>query len=174
MNKELQLLTDIAKLLERYGPDSYEALAILLSNEELTQTIIVTLLQHILLKAKSVSHNNVEQKPQVSKISKTFRSSLVAITEKDFERGTLLLHLFDGLQNKKFLPTLRAMKTFAEDNGLVLITAKSRKMAINQVVKSFLTMPINEIKSIIKLLEEQTSLENSSLEAWSSIILDKT
>jgi hypothetical protein len=172
--KELQLLIDIAKLLERYGPESYEALAILLSNEKLTQTIIVTILQNILLKAESVSHNNVEQKPQVSKNSKTFRSSLVAIQEKNGERGTLLIYLFDGLQNNRFLPTLRAMKTFAEDNGLVSITAKSRKSAINQFVKSFFTMPINEIKSILKLLEEKTSIENSSLEAWSSIILDKT
>jgi len=105
--KELQLLTDIAKLLERYGAESYEALAILLSNEEFTQTRIVTLLQNILLKAESVSHNNVKQKPQVSKNSKTFRSSLVAIKEKNCERGTLLIYLFDGLQNKMFLPTLR-------------------------------------------------------------------
>ncbi|HIE02750.1 MAG TPA: hypothetical protein EYP59_21125 [Thiotrichaceae bacterium] len=172
--KELQLLTKIAKLLEKYGPDSCKALAILLSNEELTQTIIVTLLQNIVLKAKSVSHNNVEQKPQVSKNANTFRSSLVAIQERDFEQGTLLLHLFDGLQNKQFLPTLREMKTFAEDNSLVPITAKSRKSAINQFVKAFLTMPIHEIKSILKLLEEKTSIENSSLEAWSSIILNKT
>jgi hypothetical protein len=96
MNKseELQLLTDIAKLLEKYGPDSCEALAVLLSNEELTQTIIVTILQKILLKAQSVS-KNVEPKTQVSKNANTFRSSLLVIKERDSERGILLLHLFD-------------------------------------------------------------------------------
>ena len=179
--EELQLLADITQLA-KYGPESFEALTVSLSNGEVTKTII-TVLREISSSLKATqsiveprSSIVTEPQTQAPKASKTVRSDIEAIKEKDSERGTLLLRLFDGLQNKIFLPELRDIRIFAEDNGLTPITAKTRKMAINPFVKAFFTMPINKIESFLKLLEDKANIKSdldSDLEKWDAIIRPK-
>lgn len=163
-NKELDLLTDLAKLMKKYGPSTFETLGEQITNPNFTRVLVDVLsttakTYRTLPKTK----NRSRSKP----IRGTFLSSL---NTSDAEKYALLMDLYDGLKNQSFLPTLREMKDFASDNGLPPVKSSSREKALIPFVRTFRNMPVEEVREYLRRIQPTRSSGDRTLEGWSQII----
>ncbi len=163
--KEIQLLKDIAELYEKHGAESFESLAHLFSNERFSKNIS-TILMEVYNRSKSI--DKTKKKPSKTK---SISSSIDDLKEESPEQATILLNIYDNLNDKTYLPTLKQIRLFCEDNALNPVTARSRKTAVNQLVKSLINLPMDEISKLQNVLEEEH--QDRTLDGWSSIILNK-
>ena len=166
----LDLLVDIAKLLKKYGPDTFEILADNISKPEFAKDLTNILSESA--KASRTTKPRME-KTKAKRSGKTFRDSLIEIKDHHPEKGEILIHLYDGLIAKTFLPTLRELNAYLSDNGLPTLKSKSRDKAIISFVKVFLPMPLKEVKDNLQILHPTSNINDSSIEQWSKVIFRK-
>lgn len=168
--QELELLVEVAKLLKKYGPDTFEKLAESLSSPEFSER-----LTSILSKTARIAHSAKKdiQPSERKQTPRDFRSSLVALANTESEKSELLTKFYDGLMAKNFLPTLRDLQSFILDMGLPPLKATARNKAIVPFVKSLLPLSTDEIKDKLARIKPVSSANDRSLEGWSNIILDK-
>ncbi|MET0647612.1 MAG: hypothetical protein ABW208_13430 [Pyrinomonadaceae bacterium] len=167
-NNEYDLLSDLARLVKKYGPETFETLASQLSRPDfiyqLAEIISTT------AKASRIARPRKAQgrttKPRVD-----FRTSLVELGESEPDKSVMLVQLLDGLMSKAFLPTLRDVRAFVQDNGLPLVKAKTRDKTIVPLVKSLLPMPTEEISMLLRKIQPTQVRNDRSLAGWSDIIL---
>jgi hypothetical protein len=167
---ELALLIEIAKLLKKYGPETFEKLAENLSSAEFSQRLTSVLFTT----ARTARSAKKDFLPAEAKLTpRDFRSSLVALGKTESEKSELLIKFYDGLSAKVLLPTLREIQSFASDMGLPSLKATARDKALVPFVKSFLPLSIEEIRTKLARIQPVSSANDRSLEGWSNIILDK-
>lgn len=165
--KEFALLCDFAKLLQKYGPETFEGLANEMSNPEFAERFLEV------LKTTAKVYRRLPKAGRKSRFHSPgidFRSTLTSVQKSDAERGALLIQLYDGLTTKSLLPTLREMKNFALDNGLPPLKSTSHEKAIIPFVKTFLQMPVEDIRDYLRRIQPSPSSDDRSLEGWSNII----
>jgi hypothetical protein len=168
-NKEFELLSDLAKLIKKYGPQTFEDLAQALVNPSFIERFA-----EVIKTTASVARSTRRKVRKSSGNSRKldFRSSLFSLGMDGAEKGALLMDLYDGLKAKTLLPTLREMQSFVSDNGLPAIKATSREKALVPFVKAFFPMPIEEVREYLKRIQPASNSEDRSLEGWSNIIFD--
>jgi len=165
-NKEFELLSDLAKLIKKYGPITFEDLA-----HDLANPIFIERLTEILKTTAKVARDTRTVKKHSDNFQRLdFRSSLVRLN--DTEKGVLLTDLYDRLRSKELLPTLKEMQNFALDNGLSFIKATSREKAIIPFVKQFIPMLVQDAREYIKRIQPK-AFHDEKLEGWSDIIFGK-
>lgn len=166
-NKEFDLLSDLAKLIKKYGPETFETLGEQIANPKFT--IVLADLLSVTAKTYRTAPK-AKSRPQ-SKLRKgDFLSSL---EKSDPEKSALLIELYDGLKNQSILPTLRDLKAFATDNGLPPVKSTSREKALIPFVRTFLKMPVEEVKECLRRIQPTRSSGDRTLEGWSKIIFGK-
>lgn len=168
---ELELLVEIAKLLKKYGPETFEILSGNLSSPEFAERL-VSILSTTARVARTVRAKGLETTER-KKSPRDFRSSLVALEKTDKEKSTLLIKFYDDLMAKTFLPKLRDIQAFVEDNGLPPAKATARDKAIIPLFKALSPLPLDELRSRLSMLKPVSTKDDRSLEGWSKIILDK-
>ena len=156
-------------MIKKYGPTAFEDLA-----HALVSPIFMERFAEVLKKTARVSRAARSKVRKSSGASKKlgFRSSLFSLGLDGAEKGALLMDLYDGLKAKLILPTLREMQSFVSDNGLPSIKANSREKAIVPFVKTFIPMPIEEVREFLKRLQPNSNGDDRSLEGWSNIIFN--
>lgn len=164
--REFDLLTDLSKLVKKYGPQTFDDLAQQLANPHFMETFLY------LLKTTAFAYRSTRSPKKSSAQSKRsdFRASLINVSKAEGEKGALLTNLYDALKAKAVLPTLREMQSFALDNGLDPVTTTSRDKAIVPFVKKFLGMPIEEVRFYLSRIRPTQASDDRSLEGWSNII----
>lgn len=170
-DREFELLVDIAKLVKKYGPETFEALAATISSPRFSQHLADILLSSA--KTSRVVQKNSKSKTESKPLQRGLRSVLIDLEKAEPEKSALLSHLYDGLLQKLFLPTLKDIKTFVSDIGLQPLEAKSRDKAIGQLVKALLLMPVEELKVKLQGIPTIVTKDDRSLEGWSNIILNR-
>lgn len=165
--KEFDLLCDLARLLKKYGPEPFEGLASEISNPEFAERFV-----EVLRTTATVFRRlpRAERKSRIRSSGNDFRSTLTSVEKSNAEKGALLIQLYDGLTTKSLLPTLREMKNFALDNGLPPLKSTSHEKAIIPFVKTFLQMPLEDIRDYLRRIQPSPSSDDRSLEGWSRII----
>ncbi len=165
-SKELSLLVDLAGLVKKYGFETFEELADTISSPEITQQ-----LSHILMQVSNTAKTtpNAEHK-KVSDYS--IPKALIKLQSADNEKYRALIDFHGALVAKEVLPSLKDIKVFALNNGLLEITAESRQKAIGPLITSLIQIPTNQLLDKIKSLKKYGSGDRS-LEGWSRIILKK-
>ena len=168
---EFELLSEIAKLLKKYGPETFESLSENLSSPEFSECLVSVLTTAAKVgrttRAKEVKTTEQRRSPR------DFRSSLVAIGKTEPEKSALLVKFYDGLTAKTFLPTLRDVQAFVSDTGLPPVKAKARHKAIVPLVKALLPLSLEDIKAKLSVIKRVPVQDDRSLEGWSNLILDK-
>lgn len=166
----LDLLVDLAKLLRKYGPNTFEKLAAHIGTPEFTARLsdILTASSRTSRSVRTCKRHAKPTKPGAS-----FRASLIDLEGMVPEKSSLLLQLYDGLLAKTLLPTLREMNGFLSDNGLAPLKATSRQKAIIPFVKFFLPLPLSQIKSYLARLHPTDTADDRSLDGWSSVIFGR-
>jgi len=166
-SSELDLLADLVKLLRKYGADSFTQLSSRLANPEFVQSLSLVLEKVASEGRKSNVPNKEKTFPQSQR---DFRHKL---SEQEPEKAKVLVKFYDDLMAKSFLPSMRDIETFALDNNLPPIKAKSRQKAVIPLLKSLLLLPLEDLNLLLAKLKPSTYVNNRSLEGWSSLILDK-
>lgn len=165
--EEFDLLVDLAKLLKKYGPDTFNNLATHLNNADFTKSL-AEILEKTAKTASTTKDNSVQP------ARREFRASLLAQTEIEPEKGALLIHLYDGLMSKTFLPTLRDLQAFAADTGISLPKITSRDKAVVPLVKAVASMSLQDAEKHISHLKPALNSQDRTLEGWSNIILGRS
>jgi hypothetical protein len=162
--KQFDLLSDIAKLIKKYGPETFEALGDEISSPEFTERLVEVLITTatVYRKLPQVKRNSRRHSPKLD-----FRSTLA---RSEAEKFRLLLELHDALKNKSVLPTLREMKDFATDNGLPPVKSTSREKALIPFIRTFLRMPAENIREYLRRIQPRPTSDDRTLEGWSKII----
>ncbi len=168
---EFELLSEIARLLKKYGPETFESLAENLSSPEFSECL-VSVLATAAKVGRTARAKEVETAEQ-RRSPRDFRSSLVAIGATEPEKSELLVKFYDGLTAKTFLPTLRDVQTFASDTGLPPVKAKARHKAIVPLIKALLPLSLEDVKAKLSAVKPVSTQDDRSLEGWSNIILDR-
>ena len=166
-HREFDLLSDLSKLLKKYGPQTFDNLAQQLANPQFMDMFRYVLRTTANMYRSTRSPNKSSARSKRS----DFRSSLINVSSRaEAEKGALLTDLYDALKAKAVLPTLREMQSFALDNGLDPVTTTSRDKAVVPFVKKFLDMPIEEVRSYLSRIRQTQASDDRSLEGWSNII----
>jgi len=165
---ELDLLIDLAKLLKKYGADSFKDLAKLLSSQTITQE-----LPQILTKIAQIAGTIPEKKQKKGKESSSYAipKVLISIEDSNPEKYKLLKEFYDELIAKAVLPTLKDIKEFLQESGFPDIHADSRQKAIIPLVSFLVKSSNKEIMDKIQSISKYKS-GNRSLEGWGNIILN--
>lgn len=169
-DREFELLSDLARLIKKYGPETFEGLA-----HDLANPSFVEKFTEVLNKMAKVAHNTrrtAKKQPSGNLQRQDFRLSLVSIGLNETEKGALLMNLYDGLRSKALLPTLKEMQNFALDNGLPSLRANSREKAIIPFVKAFIPMSVQNARECIMRIQPIAS-HDRKLDGWSDIIFGK-
>ena len=167
--REFDLLADIAKLLRKYGPEAFETLANSLASPNIAQSLVDVLSRTATIASKQPASN---RSLGTGKGAGSILDELAYIEPKDPQKHRLLATLYQALQDKSVLPTLRELKNFATDCGLPVIKADARQRAIGPLMRSLFLLPREDLEARIKTIESY-SRNDKGLERWSEIILGK-
>jgi hypothetical protein len=164
--REFDLLCDLSKLIKKYGAQTFDELARELASPDFMERFLDVLR----LTANAHRRTPSIKKRATSSKESDFRALLVNTGRTEAEKSRLLTDLYDALKSKAVLPTLREMQSFASDNGLPPITHKSREKALVPFVKTFLRMPIEDVRFYLSQIRQTGAPDDRSLEGWSNII----
>lgn len=166
--RELDLLIDLAKLLKKYGPETFDSLAELISSPEMIEK-----LPHILTQVAKMARTTSKTKRKTrQKQAPSIPRSLINLESVDPEKYQLLMKAYTDLITKTVLPSLKDIKEFAIECELPEIRAESRQRAISPLISSLIKLPNEELKAKIHLLKKYDTGDRS-LEGWSNIILNR-
>jgi hypothetical protein len=171
-NPELELFVEIAKLIKKYGPETFESLSGKLSSPGYTERLVAIL--STTARIARMARVNAPETTKHQKFPRDFRSSLVALEKTDKEKSGLLIEFYDDLMAKTFLPTLKDIQAFVADHGLPPAKATARDKAIIPLFKALLPLPLDELKRRLLTLKSVSNKDDRSLEGWSNIILNKS
>jgi ABC-type transporter Mla MlaB component len=167
--KEFDLLADIAGLLKKYGPETFEALADSIASHETSQNL-VELLQTTARISRTAPTSNHEIGKR--KATRSIRDDLASIETVDPQKFALLTDLYRALQERSILPTLRELRNFAADCDLPAIKADARQKAITPFIRSLIQLPTSELAEKLRGVESY-SRNDKGLQGWSEIILGR-
>ncbi len=166
--RELDLLVDLAKMLKKYGPEPFELLAESIASPETTQHLSL-----ILTQVAKIGRTIPKTKGKtVSKQGPLIPRALTTLKSTEPERYKILINFYNELIAKRVLPSLRDIKEFAMDCGLLEVRAKSRQKAISPLISSLIKFPNEQLIAKIQSLK-MCDMDNRSLEGWSNLILNR-
>ncbi|MBT9132901.1 MAG: hypothetical protein DDT32_01315 [Syntrophomonadaceae bacterium] len=168
-NPEFALLVDIAKLLKKYGPDTFESLAKAISSPQFSEQLTSILVNTATIGRPLQEKKGYRNRPNTTQ--RDFRSSLVSLSQTEPEKAKLLISFYDGVGAKTLLPTLRDLQSFASDAGLPPLKATSRIKAIMPLTRALIPMDVQELSALLSSIRSVSPSDDRSLEGWTNIIL---
>lgn len=168
-NRDFELLADLAKLLNKYGPKAFESLAHQLADPELSKNLIDVLLGSAA--AWSSLKRRSSSTPRASLHNK-MRETLRSLGDSEPEKAKALERFYEALTTKTILPNLRDLRIISSEAGLLPIKAKSREKAVIPFMRSLTKLTLPEIESIWSRVELIDKESDRSLEGWSRIIFE--
>jgi hypothetical protein len=170
--KSFELLGEIAKLLKKYGKETFYELATILIDSNLSNQVADSLEN---ITNRNIIKKRTQKRPSAEEERLKFRETLITLGKSEPEKSKFLLTLFDSLYNKTVLPTLRELIDFISDHGLPTPKSKSRGKVIISFIKNCTTLSLQDLQQFQIPSEQRPSVENSdrSLEGWGKVILDR-
>ena len=167
--KDIELLADIARLLKKYGPKTFEDLAHQLSEGHLLDSLVS------ILDASAQSVRRSKGKPggkRIVSIKPDGLTELITrIAEEEPDKAKVLKGIHEKLVAKSILSSLKAIRNFAEDNGLRPVKATSREKSILPLVRDLASLPLDRLDRIFSDISHLQESGERTLEGWSGIIL---
>jgi len=165
---ELDLLVDLAKLIRKHGPESFEILANSIGSTDFVRELADLLSASARISRATPHRGKVARKKPITSTEQT----LALLQETDPQKYELTSDFYHALQSKSVLPTIRDVKAFALDCGLTEIRENSRQKSIVPLMKRLILLPTEELRDRLKMLQ-WSQKGDRSLEGWTNIILDR-
>ena len=169
-SQQKELLIDLAKLFDKYGPKPFEELADLLSSPETIQ-LWVDFLRKSSIAAQEVGFEQRSKRRRRPR--RAVKLELERIKSEEPEKHKVLTRFHDALLSKTVLPNLRDIRNFARNCGLPVITVKSRERAIFPLLQSMIPLDVDVINEITESLPHLNMESFNDLEGWTKIIMDE-
>ena len=169
--RTFELLKEVSRLLVKYGPDTFDDLARYLANPG-TRDQLLEILRTVAVAGRKSKLASTRGQPKL--FSKPGADQFLGrLAELEPEKSQLLSAFRDDLMTKNVLPSLRDLKSFASDNGLIPPTATSRDKAIEPLIKSLSHRTMGEVEAIIQRARVRSESGDRTLEGWADIILKR-
>ena len=167
--KDIELLTDIARLLKKHGPEPFEQLAQKFKEGRLVEDLLSILDTSARTGRRSRARLGEKRSPATRKdgITELFQR----LEKGDPEKAKVLRQLYHSLIGKTLLPTLRDIRYFADDNGLQPVKATSRDKAILPLLRDLASVPSDKISHMVSSVPCSEVEGGRTLEGWTGIIL---
>jgi hypothetical protein len=167
------LLRDLAHLVRKYGPSVFADLAGFIKDPE-TVAELVTILESAETAGRKAHITEARPRAIRDKSPRARLHHLILELEKDEpEKARILSGLYEALVAKRALPTLRELHSFALDNGLEAISARSRDKAIGPFLRHLAARSTEDLRSIIGRISMMDTTGDRTLEGWTKVILGK-
>lgn len=167
--KDIELLTDIARLLKKHGPEPFEQLA-----QKFKEGCLVEDLLSILdtsARTGRLSRARLGEKRPPAKRKDGITELFQHVEKDEPEKAIILKQLYHSLVGKMILPTLRDIRHFVEDNGLQPVKATSRDKAILPLLRDLASVPSDKISYMVSSVPCSEVEGGRTLEGWAGIIL---
>lgn len=166
-----QLLSDLARLAAKYEPKDWTQLVAWLEDERRRGE-----LRALLLELAATSHARRKARPrrvqEPSRASRV-RAALAEVRVEDAARADLLEDVWLKLRERDLLPTIGAVRVFAEAMGLKGLKSKRRDQAITELMERLVELPGDALEQRMR----QTVVEERKLgeeyEQWVRLILGR-
>jgi hypothetical protein len=168
-SRDLDLLEDLIGLLRKYGADTFQSLAHSLKPDAIPE-VLSNLLEE-LAEAEQVRYSR-RRGGAATQSARATRGVLTSIKESEPEKYKLLSKFREDLLDGRLLPTMRDLRAFAVEVGLPELSQSSRQKAVAPVIRSLMSLPLDDVRAIIQAIATYDS-HDRDLEGWSNIILDK-
>ncbi len=167
--READLLSDIAKLVRKYGPGTFETLASELTSEQFREA-----LASILIETAQVERGRKRTKAR-RRAGHTagFLTALDKLQDLEPDKYALLSRFWESLIAGNILPSLGDLRDFASTIGLPSVKATSRAKAIGPLISALSVMPVDSLRERLSRVFIEGTGNDRSLESWSNLILDK-
>lgn len=166
-----KLLTDLVRLATKYQPRDWEQLSVWLDDETLRPR-----LRALILELAAVSRSprrSAPRRPRQPGPSSRVRDALTQIRRSDPERADLLDDIWLKLRERELLPTIAAVRTFADAVGSKRITSNRRDQAVTELMEQLIELPGDALEQRMR----QTVVEDRRLgeeyEQWVRLILGR-
>lgn len=165
------LLKDLARLTKKYKAKDWEELARFLRDPEKLDTFR-SLVEELAQTSKKTQARTKRKSAKPSRATKV-RGALAAIRRKDPDRADLLEDIWLKLRQRDLLPTIAAVRAFAEALGSKGLKSSRREEAVTELMELFLGLPGDALEEKMR----QTVVEDRQLgneyEAWVNLILNR-
>jgi hypothetical protein len=126
---KMEVISDLAKLLNKHGADTLRELAAYLK-EPANVDDLVLILESTSKLGKQKSKKVYKERTSISQPLKILEN----LKGSDLEKFHFLNQMYQKLLVKELLPTLKDIKFFREDMGLNISKSKSRNQAIRSLI----------------------------------------
>lgn len=167
--KDLDLLSDLAKLLKKYGPESFERLRTLMTSGELPEKMADILATSKALARKKSSPRRTKrsiEKPEIS-----IARQLSFLRESQPRKYDILQQFYKQAQVKQILATRRDVARLATELGLDISKRISREAILAKILQQLSSLPVEQLERRVKEIVER--YKHETLEGWADIILKR-
>lgn len=166
MKEDAQLLAELARLIDRYGPEGFATLASVLRNPEEARELAAVVEGALVVRRPTNSRKRQSNRmPLGSRILETLKKS-------EPEKYELLASFRDDFAAGKILPSIRRVRGFADENGMMLGSVSSRDKAVTPLLRYMAALPLSRVQTLV----QETACEQAddrSLASWSDVIMGR-
>lgn len=166
MKEDAQLLAELARLIDRYGPERFARLACVLRNPEEARELAAVVEGALVVRHPTNSRKGQANRPPLgSRILETLKKS-------EPEKFELLASFRDDFAAGKILPSMRQVRGFADESGIMLGSVASRDKAVTPLLRSMAALPLSRVQTLV----QETALKQAddrSLASWSDVIMGR-
>ncbi len=160
---DLDLLSDIAKLWKKYGPEAFERLRYLMNSgmvpSEIEQTLSAV--------ARSVK---TRLTPFETPINPDMSHRLLGLRDLHPAKYAVLKRFCDDLATKKILPTNKDLASFGAHVGLVIPKKASRYTIVSRILDHLANRSLDQIETWIRDAR-RIRKNGQTLSEWADIIM---
>lgn len=165
-----EMIADLARLAVRYSPDDWEQLTKCLEDRR-ARTQLGRLLQEL----AATSHARSKRSGGRRSASQTqqLREVLAKAHDEDPARAEMLEDMWTKLRRRELLPTLAAVRAFAEAAGLKELGANRREQAIVELIRQLVAMPSEDLEQMMRQTVVVDRRLGEEYERWVRLILHR-
>ena len=163
---ELALFRDLHSLLKKYGVDSFVRLTMLLRDQQ-TAEMLASALDAVIAAPRASRRNRRNEGTYSGGIA----AEIEDLRQVDARKHEVIEDLYHRLKGGALLQTLAEIRSVVARLGLPPIQARNRETAVRMLMREFIRMPREEIEAKVQRMRGLTGPSESSLAAWSDVIL---
>ncbi len=164
MTGDSQLLWELARLIGRYGPERFASLASLLRNPEEARNLAAV------IEAALASHSPSNKRKRQGAETPPGQRILEVLRVSEPDKYELLVSFRNDMVAHKIFPSIRHLRRFADENGIVLGSATSREKAITPLLRFMATLPLAQMQILIYQSANEVAGDRT-LARWSDVIM---
>lgn len=170
-----KLLAELARLATRYPAEDWLRLADCLENER-RRAQLRLLLEDLAATSRSTAARGSKSRPRRGAVRAPsrlpqLRESIAAARTTDPAKADLLDDIWAKLRLRELLPTMDAMRSFADLLGLKRLDSSKREQAVAEIMEQLVEMPGDRLKQLM----QQTVVTDRELgeeyDRWVRLIL---